>query len=341
MLLRLSLLLLVAACASSGAATPPVPREAEAVPVKVAAVTREKRTPAIHAVGVLASKAEVRLSFKVGGIVEKLAAEEGKVVRKGDVLARLSTPEVDSAVAQARQGAEKADRDLARVKELHAERVATLEQLQNATTQVDVARAQLVSAEFNRRHAVIRAPADGRILKRLVEEHELVAPGTPIVVLGSDDAGWVVRVGLVDKDVVRLRLGDRAALALDAWPGESFPATVSEIASSASPPIGTFEVEVHVAAPARPLLSGMIAHVTLSPQAVDEVALVPLGALVDGEGMRAAVWSPQPGGTVRRHPIDVAWIDGDSAAVRRGLDGVGFVVVDGAPYLDATSRIAP
>ena len=133
-------------------------------------------------------------------------------MRRGQVLATLDATEVAAAVAQAREGVTKAERDHARVSELVGGRAATGAQLEDVTTGLAIARAQLRSAEFNLAHTVIRAPRAGRVLHRLAQPDELVGPGQPVLVLSGDDRDWVLRVGLADRDVVRLQLGDVATL---------------------------------------------------------------------------------------------------------------------------------
>src|SRR5439155_922199 len=102
--------------------------------------------------------------------------------------------EIDAGVTRARSAAEKGDRDVARARRLYADSVATLEQVQNTETARDVAGAELETALFNRRYAVIVAPAAGVILRRSAEPGELVQPGTPIRTLGSRTRGAVGRV---------------------------------------------------------------------------------------------------------------------------------------------------
>jgi multidrug resistance efflux pump len=65
--------------------------------------------------------------------------------------------------------------------------------LQDLRTQAAMAEAALNSAQFNWSYAAIVAPRDGTVLRRLAEEREVVAAGAPVLVLGAQDRGFVVR----------------------------------------------------------------------------------------------------------------------------------------------------
>ena len=335
----------IAACTPSAAAPSAEPPPTA---VRTAPIERVHRARPVHATGVLASKAEVRASFKVGGLVAALTVDEGDTVRAGQVLARLTTTEIDAGVEQARQAVAKAERDLGRAERLVAADAAPREALDDATTGAAVARAQLRAATFNRQHAVIRAPGDGRVLKKLAEAGEMIAPGQPVFVLSGDRGGWIVRVGLADRDVVRVRHGDRASIEIAAYPGVALTGVVGEIASAATPPVGTYEVELRVELPpgGPAPLTGLVAAVTIDPTggAADgpppEVALIPAAALRDGDGKSAAVWIPDARGGVARRAVTIAFFAGDRVAIATGLDGADAVVTDGAAYLTPTSRIA-
>ena len=196
----------------------------------MAAVTTAHRT---RAVGTLAPRDEIRLAFKVGGIVERVHVDAGETVRKGQLLADLKRTEIDAAVSQAAEAAEKARRDLERGRRLRADEVATEEQVENLTTAYNVAQSNLQAARFNAQYARIEAPVDGIVFERLVEGGELVQPGQPVVVLGSTDSGWVVRIGLADRDVMRVATGMIADVTFDAYPGKAFQGTVSRIGAAA------------------------------------------------------------------------------------------------------------
>jgi len=186
------------------------------VTVRVAPVRIERASPPITATGTLALKDEVPLSFKVGGVVARVFVDEGQPVRRGQTLATLEMAEIEAAVTRARSAAEKADRDLARARRLYADSVVTLEQEQNAETGREVAEADLQTATFNRIHATIVAPAAGIVLHRSADPGQIVQAGAPVVVLGSRSRGSVVRMGLADRDAVRVHHGDPAAVHFEA-----------------------------------------------------------------------------------------------------------------------------
>ncbi len=322
-ILALAVAAAVAGCSQSGAE----PRVADLpVPVRVAPVSLDRVAVPVTATGTLGPKEDVALSFKVGGVVARILVDEGQHVSAGQLLASLDFGEIDPAVTRARAAAEKGERDLARARRLYADSVATREQVENAETARDAAKAELDAATFNRRHAVITAPADGVILRRQAEPGELVAAGTPILTLGSGARGQVVRAWLADRDVVRVRRGDSAVVRFDAFPDRTFEGRVSEIAAAADPMTGTYRVEVALEAvkgPAAMLASGLVGAVEIRPAANQAVTLVPSESVLEADGSRGVVFTlGDDGRHAVRRPVTVAFLAGDRVAIAAGLEGL-------------------
>lgn len=322
----------------SPSAAPPSPGAAPPIAVRTAPVQRQRISRPILATGLVAAKHEVKAAFQIGGVIAKVTVEEGAAVRSGQVLATLHSTEVDADVEQVRQAASKAMRDLGRVKSLYKDKVATREQLEDATTAVSVASAQLRAAASHRDRAVIRAPVDGHVLRRLADPDQQVAPGQPVLIVSGDAGGWVVRAGLSDQDVARVTEGTPVQVELSAWPGTQFAGTIREIASAATA-VGTYPIEVAFTAPEVTLRSGLIGHLRIEPPANSEVALIPAMALRDGDGTAATVWSVNPDGRATPHAVSVAFFTGELVAIASGLTGVAEVVTDGSAYLSAGSRV--
>lgn len=322
-------------CSKPQQATAPAP-----TPVRLTAVTEGPATPPLEFTGVVAARDELRLSFKVGGVVQRVTVREGDRVRKGQVLAELDPTEIGAQVEQARTLAEKAERDRQRGEALYADQVIPLEQLQNLRTQAEVAASQLRAARFNRQYAVITAPADGVVLRRTIEERELAAPGQVMLVLGRADSGFVVRFAVADRDVVRLKRGASLEVRLDAWPEQVFPAEVRQIAGAADPASGLFEIEAALAPTTQPLATGLVGRVRLQPEADSaKLAYVPIGAVLEGHDDHARVFVAE-GDIARRRDVQVAFITADSVALRGGVKPGEQVIAVGAPYVEDGGRIA-
>jgi membrane fusion protein, multidrug efflux system len=323
--------LALAACAPEA---PAVAVNEEAQPVRLAPVRRASVAAPVRATGTLAGKEEARLSFKISGFVDRLLVDEGAVVTSGQLLATLKPEEADSRLTQARMTHEKAQRDVARAEELYAAGVAPLQLVQDARTAEEVARAGLRLVRFDAQHAEIRAPAAGVILARLAEENEMLSAGTPVLAFKGAAQGWIVRAAVADRDVVRLRLGDAARIETNAYPRAPLSGSVTQIAAAASPATGTFDVEVAVAPGEAALFSGIAARVEITPSGGEPVTLIPLAALVLGDGDAGVVYAlDAEQKRAARHAVRVAFLSGDDAAISEGLAGVAAVVTDGAAYL--------
>lgn len=329
-------LVLLAGCGAAGngdgAGNGTAPAPVRAVRVKKTDVVDTVRT-----VGVLAPRDEIRLAFKISGVVDQVSVESGDRVRKGQRLASLKRTEVSAAVEQASASLEKARRDLDRAKELRVDEVTTEEQVEDLTTAWRVARANLDAARFNERFAHIDAPADGVVLQRLAEENELVQGGEPVLVIGATGEGWVVKVALADRDAVRVEAGAAARLTFDAFPGRPFEGRVSRIDSAADPQTGTFEAEIDVAQKGARFARGLVAKVELTlsdaGRAVSNT-VVPVTALVEADGPAATVYVVDEQASVaRRRAVEVGPIAGESVVVHRGLEPGERVITDGAAWL--------
>ncbi|HEX5072062.1 MAG TPA: efflux RND transporter periplasmic adaptor subunit [Gemmatimonadaceae bacterium] len=303
------------------------------IPVHIAPVTEDSATQPVAATGVIALRDEIALSFKIGGVVSQVLVREGDAVPAGQLLATLDLREIDAQVAKAQSAVAKAERDLGRVSRLQADSVATRQQLEDATTAAEVARADLQTALVNRQYARIVAPASGVVLRRAAEPGELASVGSTVLTLGSRSSGTVARVALPDRDVVRVRLGDRAVVRVDAKPGEALSGRVRQIAAASDPRTGTYAVEIAIDRPDG-LSSGMIGRVAIVAHGAEHLRTVPIESLLEADGDRATLFTLGADGKAKRVSVEVAFVRGDQAAVRGALQGVSRVVTDGAAYLD-------
>jgi len=104
----------------------------------------------------------------------------------------------------------------------------TKETVAAARGQVEQARGALAAAQAMTAYLVVKAPSSGVVILKNVELGEMVAAGMPIVRLAGLDSVWVrVYVPLPN---LRVRVGDRAEVVTDAYPGKKFPGRVTQVA---------------------------------------------------------------------------------------------------------------
>lgn len=313
------------------------------LPVEVTTVQWQDYARPVRVSGLLENKSEQNLAFKVSGLVHSIRANEGQWVKQGQVLARLDLEEINAQVAKAQSVLANSERNLERFQSLQGSDALSIDQLQQAETQADVARSDLTVAKFNQRHAVIRAPAEGRVLKRFIENNEMVAPGTPAFLFAPKQSGWVMRVGVTDKDRVRLELQDPAVITLDAYAGVEYQAEVSELAARADA-TQTFGLELQIQEDNQhPFLAGFVGYAEIMPKQTKSVVLLPAAAMVRAYRSEAArkagyaseidlfVVNEQQQAELRKVPLLA--IEQNHLVIAGGLEDGEQVVVTGAAFL--------
>lgn len=325
----LVLLSIAAGCRQS----PEISDKEEITRVKVTDIASEETVVSIHSNGVLVSSEQLKLAFKTGGLLAKVNVKEGDNVKKGDLLAELDLSEIEAGVNLAMNGYEKAKRDWTRARNLYNDTVATLEQYQNATTALNIAKSNLDIAQFNLTHSTIRAPGDGVILKQLVRENELVATGYPVFLFGTRGKFWKVKSGMSDRDIVKIYPGDSAVVVFDAWPGIKFPAVVDQVSEMADPLTGTYETELNLDGMGYRLATGFIAGVDIFPSLLVNHSMIPVASLVNAEGGKGFVYYVNDSGTVQKAMVDIGSVSGSGIAVNGIPEGVTEIISEGVVYV--------
>jgi RND family efflux transporter MFP subunit len=306
--------------------------EKPSVGVRLLRVSNSNYQSSVRSTGTLSSKTESKLSFKTGGIIDRILADEGQSVKKGQLLAELNLEEIQSQVHQADLVMKKADRDFRRAENLYRDSVATLEQFQNASTALDVARANNKIARFNLKYSAIHASSDGKILKRNAEVDEIIAAGHPVFLFASIQNDWVVRANLTDRDVIHVHMLDSARISFDAYNEEVFMGLISEIGTAADPYTGTYEVEIQLLRKPEKLVSGFIARINIYPSVKKEVIIIPYEAMLDGVGLTGYVYVFKDE-SLHRRKIHIDSFTDQGILVGSGLIEGEEIVIEGTQYL--------
>ena len=313
------------------------------VPVRVAKLETATLSGDIIATGLLTTENDARLAFKIGGVIDRIYVSEGQTVKKGQLLATLKTGEIDAQIAQTKLGYEKAKRDLDRAQNLYKDSVATLEQVQNARTGVDLAQQQIDFVTFNEKYTSIYATVGGFVTRKLANEGEIIGPGMPLFVLNEANSkgDWLLKIGVTDAEWASIQPNERVEITFDAYPNKTFTGSVYRKAPTADPTSGTFSVDVKVNFSNERPAMGMFGKAKISSNAKRQMTVIPYAALLEANGGQGFVFVPTAEGGVRKAMVQIQSFDKDKVYVSSaGLAGINEIIVSGSAFLNEKSKIS-
>ena len=328
----------------AGSAASEIPPQAD-IPVKVLPLQSQSASASIPVSGIFTTDDEVLLSFKTGGIIQRILVKEGDAIRQGQTVAILNPVEIDAQVQQAQLAFEKATRDHQRATNLYNDSVATLEQLQNAQTAKDIAQQQLKTAQFNRNHSVITAPRNGFVLRKLAAEGQLVGAGTPILQTnGAQSGNWLLRTSISNKEWAAIRLKDTATVEVESVPGKTFTGQVSRRSEGIDPSTGSFAIDIRLTGEKPTNIAfGMFGKAVIRTSAQSNGSTsswaVPYDAVLDGDGNSGYVFITNDNKRAQKVKVTIAGMEKDHVIVSGGLENASQLIISGSAYLTDSSTI--
>lgn len=324
--------MVISAC-SRGAreeAAPPPPPVVEAAPVRAAGDETQ-----VSATGALQRQREAQLAFRVPGVITTLSVDEGDLVRKGQVIARIDPTSVEAGRQQALAGLEQARRNLERDQVLFEKGFVSRQRLDDRKSALEAAEAGYAAAAFDRRWATLTAPSDGVVLARPAAPGQVVQAGQAVVVVADAASPLVLRAPVPDEALSRFGLGAAAAVRVA---GQALSGRVIQIGGQSGRATGTVDVDIEI--PASPgLRSGQVATALIAgrPAGGQAYARIPAEAIQEVDNGRAFVLRLDQG-VARRTAVAFGGFDGDDALVS-GLAAGAQVITAGGGFVGDGERV--
>jgi HlyD family secretion protein len=337
-----------------------------------AEVTRGTVIDAVEATGTLAAVKTVQVGTQVSGTIKALYADYTSVVKTGQIVAELEPSlfqtQVDQAKAtvakleadtnRAQVGVQDTTQKLTRAQQLWSEQLIARTDLETAQTAANEAQAALVSAkaqtqqaraalhqaQVNLANSIIKAPIDGVVISRAVDVGQTVAASMSaptLFVIANDLSRMQVNARIDESDIGRIHTGQSVTFKVDAYPGEIFTGTVSQVRLEpvTEQNVVSYTTIIDVPNPEKKLKPGMTATVTVQVARQDNVLMVPSSALryrPAREGDRVWVNSetgPQP------VTVTAGLTNGAQTAIAGGSLAEGAIVItgDAQPSAGSTS----
>jgi membrane fusion protein, multidrug efflux system len=286
------------------------------VTVGTAQVRQGQVREEIMITGSLRPKEQVDVTAKVTGRVEVVRVNVGDRVRRGDLLAELEDLEVQQQVRRATAAQEvvratleqrraemaNAQADLERSRQLMEGGLIPRQEYESKQTSFRVVQAQVqltqamgeqAQAELNElrirlEQMKITSPIDGIVADRIVDPGAVISPSTPVVRVVNLST-LITRANVPEREVSKLRLGNRAQVVVDAFGDETFEGKVTRISPVMDAATRSALVEVEIPNRDGNLRAEMFARVKLDLASVRPALLIPREALVY-RGQQAGVY---------------------------------------------------
>ncbi len=316
-------------------------------------VTKGELAVSVSATGTLEPRDQVDVGSEVSGKIDKLEADFNDHVKKGQILARINTDQLEAQLQQAQATLEQAQATLDQMSQTRTRYTALVkgkamseEQLNlakgdygRARAGVALAKAQVDQDKSMLSKATIYAPIDGVVLDRKVSAGQTVvaAMTTPVLfTLASDLTQMELDVDIDEADVGEIKAGTKATFTVDAYPSRKFPATLKSIHNAPKTVQGvvTYQGVLLVQNDQGLLKPGMTATAEIEAANVKDALLVPNAALrfVPPDEIKNAAPAPPPtlnginagrvwtieGKTLKPHDLRLGATDGRQSQVLEG-----------------------
>jgi len=312
----------------------------EAVPVRCYKVALTDFKDDLPVMGTVKGDLEIPLKFEINGVIDSINFREGDMINEGDVIASINKKDAQLKVDYAKSKLESAKTQALAAKkkyEIHKTLYdiggiikAKLEEVEleakSAAEQAKSAEVELKSAEAEFQKTDLRASREGVLGAREAEAGEFVTPNNKISTL-YDIQDVFVELGIVEKDVDKVALGQDVVVTVDSHPGASFNGKVDYIYPVIEGKSRTLTVKVRLPNPDVQFLPGMFARAMITVAKFNNAIVIPsLSLNKKEEGYTVSVVDEQ--NKVRIKPVNVGYITTDYSVISEGLSEGELVVTE-------------
>ena len=296
--------------------------------------------------GRVQARYQTELSFQVEGRLIERLVEVGDVVQKGELIAvldakdyALSNESYSNKKKAAEADLQRAQRDLARAKELRQKKFIGQSELDKAINIERAAYAELnvMKAEYAQRvnqhgYTQLLAPADGVVISLSKEVGDVVKAGAAIAMFAWND-GWEFVTAVAEKEINQLSIGQSVSVTLWAYDDKKYAASVREISPSSNFNSPSYKVKLSFKEQPNGVKLGMTGHALFALKE-KRMGLLPTSAIVMKDGQKVVMTVDATTKQVHAQEVILGEPLADHVSIVNGLKDGQWVVIAGANKIE-------
>lgn len=335
--LTIVLVMLLFSCSS-----PEAVHENSGGPIHVTSqtISKEKVSAILRYSGTVEAFRTIPLNFQTTGTVEKVLADAGEMVKKGQLLATLDETDAKSMLGISSSQYQQAKDAYDRLKIVHQN--GSLPDIKWVEMETKLAQAQssLDLARNNLGKCRMVAPLDGMIGRRNIEPGmssiSITAAPLELVEIGQ----VYIKIAVPENEIALISKGLSARFTVQALDNQGFTGTVAVVTPVADRISRTYEVKILVNNTGMALKPGMVCDVRLDQTAEREVMIVPGQSVTRDFGNKAYVFVVDTtAGTARRREVKTGQFMESGLEIISGLQPGERIVTEGKEKLSDHSKI--
>jgi len=295
---------------------------------------------------------------QVGGPVSRILVVPGQMVKQGQPLLEVSSPDysqIRAVYLKARDAARLADKNYERAKDLYAHQAIAERDLQQAESDKNQAHVDLESAEQSLRilgvpkpegveatslmaEIPLLAPISGEVVERLVSPGQVIQAGATQAFTISDTSTVWVMANIYQDDLADVKVGDEVTATTDAFP-DVFHGKISFIGAALDPNTRTLQARIVVDNKGDKLKKDMYVTVAVTAGTVKNALTVPDSAVLRDEENEPFVYILQGTNEFGRRPVQIGSSNNGRTQIRSGLSTGDKIVGDGSLFLQFANSL--
>jgi len=309
------------------------------VKVKVQQIGTNSENTEQSYIGTIEESQSVSLSFLVSGTAEKVLADEGQFVKKGQLLAVLNGENYQNTLQMARAKEEQAQDAFNRMEPVYKKGSLPEIKYVEVKTGLEQARSAAAISQKNLRDCNLYAPESGIIGKKMIEPGMNVIPGNPVFQLVKIDK-VKVKIPVPENEIAGIVKGQHAEITISALNNQQFEGKVIEIGVLSNSLSHTYMVKVELENPGKAMKPGMVCNVSLHNSSVSERIIVPMSAIqFGGDGSKYVFVADPRTHMALTRPVVTGSFASNGIMIKEGLSAGDLLIIEGYQKLNGNSTI--
>ncbi len=290
-------------------------------------------------IGTIEESVSVPLSFLVTGTVEKVLADEGQNVSKGQLLAVLNSESYQNAYQVSLSKQKQAEDAYNRLEPVYKKGSLPEVKFVEIETGLEQAKSLTSISAKNLKDCKLYAPSSGTIGKRMIEPGMSIIPGNPVFQLVKIEK-VNVKIPVPENEISGIAKGQTVKIEVPALGNQQFEGKVTEVGVLSNPLSHTYMIKAELNNPERMLKPGMVCEASLSNPAFANRMIIPLSAVqAKNNGEKFVFVTNADASQAVKKPVETGALVSNGVVIKSGLTAGDMIIVEGYQKISDHSPI--